>query len=286
MSRLETFNDRFGLYYTNRLKRYDNYIDPTGNFIISQSDTPSPTMSNPATYSREYNEFWESAITTTTNTNWPYFISDYNKIDLNLGTGSSLISIDNFLGSRWGITGGSGQYSVEFPGFIQQGFTSSQPYEVNCYFSFDEVANTTTPTYIAALGELYEDSGDRVTYSVVWVENGVSVKTVTTNRVRLKMLWDKNTNMSYVYGTTNYPSSVDDYLTLIGTYSFNSTYTQKPPYGYVGWLPKSDITWTLLSNGPLIISNYQIRGLTGSNFGTSSVYPPVSQIFGSGHYNI
>lgn len=289
MGRLETFNDRFGLYYTNRLKRYDSYINPAGNFIISQSDTPSPTMSSPATYSREYNEFWEAAITTTSNTTWPFYVSGYNKIDLNLGTGSSVRSIDNFIGSRWGITGGSGQYSVDIPSFEVGSY--NYPVEINSYFSFDDVSNTLTPTYIVVLGSWYDSNEiSYPTYSIVWVENGVSVKTVITNEytnatAKLKILWDKNTGMSYVYGDNNFPSSTDDYFRLLGTYSFNPTYTQKPPYAFVGWIP-NDFTWVLEALGPFIVSNHQIRGLSGSNFGTSSVYPPVSQIFGSGHYNI
>ena len=266
------------------------WVDPTTEYLISQNTIVSPTVST-GTYSRVNNDWWEAAVTTTQNTTWPYAGADYQNIDLFLGTGSSITSTDNFLGSRWGITGGSGQYSVEYPAFqIQLGDSSLEPYSINQYFSFDPVTETSTPTYIYIENKYYP-SITSMTYSINWVENGVASKNVTGNGYnRFKVLFDRNTNMSYVYGAINFPSGTSDYDALLGTYSFDSAYVGNAPYGWVAWLPNNTaLTFgysTINAYGPLIMTNYQVNGLTGSNFGGTAGTPDISQRFDLGWYEV
>lgn len=269
------------------------YVDPTNEYLISQTTIPGPTMSgSPGTYSRDNNDWWEAGFTTTATTTWPWSGSDYQNLDVFSGAGSSTAINDNFLGSRWGMTGGSGIYSAEFPVFtIQVGQAADAPFGVFQQFSFEPVSNTTTPTYCQVRSDYY-DTGSfplltGITSSISFIENGIAEKQVvvgTTNK-RFKVIFDRNTNETYVYsGNTS-----GDYTTLVATYSWDSQYVTKAPYAFIGWAPTklsfpsyADIN----ASGPMVMSNYQVNGLTGTNISGTAGTPDASQRYDLGLYNV
>jgi hypothetical protein len=269
------------------------YVDPTNEYLISQTTIPGPTMSgSPGTYSRDNNDWWEAGFTTTDTTTWPYSGSDYQNIDVFSGTGSSIVISDNFLGSRWGMTGGSGIYSAEFPAFtISLGSAADEPFGIYQQLSFEPLSETANPTYCQILSDYFLDVGGAPglsSSSINFIENGIAQKQVvvgTTNK-RFKVIFDRNTNETYVYST---PNTSGDYTTLVATYSWDSQYVTKAPFAFTGWIPTTGSfpSYGIIDAfGPMVMSNYQVNGLTGTNISGTAGTPDASQRYDLGLYNV
>ena len=156
----------------------------------------------------------------------------------------------NLIGSRWLMTGGTGQFSVETPAVHSNG--------LKAIFGFDY--KSVNKTYIKLN---YPSEG-----LVSWVINGVIAKTASSSNVsRYKIIWDSNTKVSYVY-SGGYTWNFKSYNTLVGTHSIDTTmdpfFLVETTSGWYGYGTQS----MAISGGSfsdVILSNYQVDGLTGSN---------------------
>ncbi len=216
----------------------------------------------------------------------PYWYSRYNNLDFEyygandlwlrqFGTSSSALQTDNVFGPSVPFSDGD-IYSVETPGMDYSSSTLNRTFVwYNMVWSLDP-----TYTMYMSVNAGLDISGNNAIGTVNWMVNGSAVKqsSIPTGfgLGSFKLIWNKNTKMSYVY----IGDAKSGYNTLIGTYSMNPSVspigaTNSEPFFFSGMslspTQSTSISYLLatypqLNNG-FIISNVQFNGLTGSNKG-------------------
>jgi hypothetical protein len=264
--------------------------DPNGNYVIYTANQQLPNIGSNNNASAS--STWWHMRTKSTNGYWTNTVQQSTTSEqIWFGyTGSTNDSTSNCVESLWNIQGGDGVYSFEVSSANSANtYYQDQPgnqYELSVfggvwhYFFWNY--HISTPSYI---GYLQSDSNNDagVQSSVVWVINGVTQKTVNFNGCPLvKIIWNKNTGMTYVYrsaySTPALTNSNGGYGTLVGTYSVaTASLTASTPFCHTGFILGAT---TSLFYAPLsgnIICNHTGNGLTMSNYNLTSSTPPLTQ---------
>lgn len=249
------YNGRVGVYRTNEIERFG-----APNATLKLSTTGMADLGG-LTNSTILTTYWESR----TKSDSPFYTPVVSPQDTSYGmSATNSINLINYgsdpdfnlIGSRWLMTGGTGQFSVETPAVHSNGLSA--------IFGFDY--KSVSKTYIKLN---YPSEG-----LVSWVVNGTIAKTASTSSgFRYKIIWDSNTKVSYVY-SGGYTWNFKSYNTLVGTHSIDTTMdpfflieTAVDVSGGSIWYGYG--TQSMSPSGgsfsDVILSNYQVDGLTGSN---------------------
>jgi len=194
---------------------YRSLINRTGignHTIFLSSSKPSSIT---ATFSKTMNQYWKFRILSDTSlTIQPAFGDD---VEIYNGGGgwniSSPNALDNLIGSRWAISGGSNECIAEI--YVQQGGPTHSPL---IYFSWD--TDPGNSTYI-----LCQFQGDSGTNSVSWVVDNIVEKyqTFDSNTPVFRIYWDRNTKLSEVRIANFDGPGSDQFNNVVGTYSINNS---------------------------------------------------------------
>jgi hypothetical protein len=232
----------------------------------------TPESKTSTTQSNVFNNYWQIRINTETETqqmkdytDWFFFPASSNNEFL-----------DNSISCRWGMTGGSGIYTVEIPALGAFSGINGTGSQLTHIIAWD--LNPTTPTYVYIQDTLTgAGSSDK---SITIIENGVSETNWTiSSSFNTKYHWNKSTNILTILSG----DFVEDfYNTIVGTYSFTSPSTDEPPiFSYKPELRTDDIIF--LGNhdndnviNKYVLTNYDPAGLTGSNIFFTENKPPSS----------
>lgn len=252
--------------------------DPSANYTLSWETDPYPYIPTTLTYSRTSNDYWIARRTSSSSTS--HLIQSTQSYDYFGLAGTPNNSLANMIGCNWGITGGSGVYSVEIPvGPILDGSSRAVGNKVlegdiNFYFAWDIAGST--QSYINISTYHYPSMGSYRS-TITWYIDGISQKVISTSVAGLKIVWNKNTSVSSLYLSSGGGSYISD----SSTYTFWDSYTvsnTNMPFCFYGNILSS--TQSIEAFIPqFIVSNHQKRGLTGSSYTQTSNPPPLSQMF-------
>jgi hypothetical protein len=226
-----------------------------GNHHIRLSDTRNSSTISGSEVITE-NDYWKFRIksenTVNISNNMTGLIIDDYSGDIDLGITSSN-ALDNLVGSRWAISGGTGEFSVEFN---TSGGSASL-----AYFIWD--FNQLTPSYI-----FYERKTNPPETNVSFIKEGVSQWQITPDYSHIKIYWDRETGLGELLSSQDGIS-----YSLDGTYSIS---TNNGPYFVYSFINGKVDEFDTINLIGVVISNHQQNGKTGSMYGITSNLPPVT----------
>lgn len=272
--------------------------DPSANYTLSWETDPYPfggatygsndyalIMQNAIGYPpavspyRVTNDYWTYRRTTAGNNQYYYAVglttsfypSPRASFDALIGLSGSNTSLHNMIGCNWGITGGSGEYSLE----VMLDYVGDCPQStINHYFAWDISGSTQSYIMVSPYIQLGINRA-----SVSWYINGSSIKQVILNtKNACKIVWNKFTGVSSLYSSSDYigqPIKSSTSYTFVDSYTVSNT---NAPFCFYGNALSTTQSLTFQAS-QFIVSNHQKRGITGSSYTQTSNPPPLSQMF-------
>ena len=222
------------------------------------------------------NTFWKTRIKTTATSSVD--TTDNTIVSATYGVGVSIINTDNSVTCKFGLTGGDGNYSIEFSS--QDWTPYYTTFQNSGYNGCGLIINNDTYIYLDFWFNIFGGNPTGLWLYATARYNGSylnsNIQALGGTQATAKITWNKVYG-SYSVDVTNGTLETQNYN--VNVLSGSGMTMSNLPMGGYGTVPSSTASVVYKGLKPMVISNYQANGLTGSNRGINNP-PPLSWLVG------